>query len=89
MHNHRRAKRHFALLDFQTAEMARVQQVAEMLIEEYRSPRAALVHSGRSYHLYMGVLLTHASWVKFMGRILLLNARVNHQRLIPVGLVIG
>jgi hypothetical protein len=68
-------KRHFALLDFQTTDAERVNRVAESLVLERRPPRAALVHSGRSFHLYMGELLSHADWVRFMGRILLLNTR--------------
>lgn len=68
-------KKHFALLDFQTTDTERVEQVSELLVAERRPPRAALVHSGRSYHLYMGELLSYAGWVTFMGRILLLNAR--------------
>jgi hypothetical protein len=68
-------KRHFALLDFQTTDASRVEQVSELLIAERHPPRAALVHSGRSYHLYMVELLSHADWVSFMGRILLLNDR--------------
>jgi len=70
-----KTKRHFGLLDFQIADAKRVEEVAELLMSENRARRAALVHSGRSYHLYLGVLLSHAAWVKFMGRILLLNAR--------------
>jgi len=68
-------ERHFALLDFQTTDAERVEQACKLLVAERRRPRAALVHSGRSYHLYMGELLSYAEWVTFMGRILLLNGR--------------
>jgi hypothetical protein len=68
-------KRHLALLDFQTSDVTRVKRVSEQLVDEYRVRRAALVNSGRSYHLYMGTVLTHAAWIRFMGRVLLLNAR--------------
>jgi hypothetical protein len=70
-----RSKKHFAFLDFQTAHIKRIEEAAELLVAEYHEPRAVLVHSGRSYHLYMGVLLPHPAWVRFMGRILLLNVR--------------
>ena len=69
------SKRHLALLDFQTSDVLRVKRASEMLVSEYRAPRAAIVNSGRSYHLYMGLVLTHSAWVRFMGRTLLLNAR--------------
>ena len=70
-------ERHFGLLDFQagTTERAVVERAAELLIQEYHPAKAALVHSGRSYHLYMGTLFSHAEWVAFMGRVLLLNLR--------------
>jgi hypothetical protein len=68
-------KRHFGLVDFNTPDRVRAEQASDLLVSEYEVPRAALVFSGRSYHLYMGMLLSHPSWVKFMGRILLLNPR--------------
>jgi hypothetical protein len=70
-------ERHFGLLDFQagTTESAVVEQASELLIREYRPHRAALVNSGRSYHLYLGALFSQAEWVAFMGRVLLLNLR--------------
>jgi hypothetical protein len=69
------AKCHLALLDFQTSDLLRITRASELLVREYCAPRAALVNSGRSYHLYMGIVLAHAAWVKFMGRALLLNTR--------------
>lgn len=70
-------EKHFGLLDFQagTTEIAVVTQASEVLIEQYRPHKAALVHSGRSYHLYLGTLFDQAQWVGFMGRVLLLNLR--------------
>lgn len=68
-------KCHFALLDFQTSDLQRIEQASRLLIGEYDAKQAVLVNSGRSYHLYMGVLLTHDAWVRFMGRALLLNSR--------------
>ena len=67
--------RHFALVDFEIDEMESVEKTAEVLISEYRAPRATLVNSGRSFHLYLAVLLSRQEWVRFMGRLLLLNAR--------------
>ena len=70
-----KAKKHIGLVDFNTSEKERAEQASWLLIQEYHVRRAALVFSGRSYHLYLGILLSHAEWVKFMGRILLLNLR--------------
>jgi hypothetical protein len=75
LHGNRDVTRHFALVDFQAADITRVEQVSNLLVAERHPPRAALVQSGRSYHLYLGELLSHNDWVKFMGRILLLNPR--------------
>jgi len=69
------SQRHLGLLDFLTSEPEPVQKASGLLVTEYGASRAALVHSGKSYHLYMGVFLSHASWVQFMGRVLLLNRR--------------
>jgi hypothetical protein len=71
----RELARHFGLVDFVAADITSVERAAEVLVAEYASPPCALVHSGRSYHLYMGMLLTRSSWTKFMGRLLLLNPR--------------
>lgn len=70
-------ERHFGLLDFQaaTTELAVVQHASELLIQQYRPHKAALVDSGQSYHLYMGTLFSQTEWVAFMGRVLLLNLR--------------
>lgn len=72
-------ERHFGLLDFQAGttetEFAVVRQASEMLIQQYRPPKTALVHSGRSFHLYLGTLFSQTEWVSFMGRVLLLNLR--------------
>jgi hypothetical protein len=67
--------RHLPLVDFVHPDRATVEQATELLISEYAAPRAALFSSGRSFHLYLGVLQTHSTWVRFMGRILLLNVR--------------
>jgi hypothetical protein len=69
------ARRHLALLDFQTGVESRVEQISEALVAENCPRQAALVYSGQSYHLYLGTLFSHTQWVKFMGRILLLNSR--------------
>lgn len=71
----REFKRHLALVDFVTADITRAEATAEILIAELSSPPCALVYSGRSYHLYLGVQLTPLSWTSFMGRLLLLNPR--------------
>lgn len=68
-------KKHFPLVDFNIPERERVEETAAFLVTEYRAPSAVLVHSGRSYHLYLGLLIPESEWVKFMGRILLLNGR--------------
>jgi len=68
-------KCHFALLDFQTSDLQRIELASRLLISDYNAKQAVLVNSGRSYHLYMDVLLTHDAWVRFMGRALLLNSR--------------
>lgn len=75
--DHNVTERHFGLLDFQagTNELSAVEQASEALIEQYRPCKAALVNSGRSFHLYLGALFGHAEWVSFMGRVLLLNLR--------------
>jgi hypothetical protein len=52
-----------------------VEVAAQTLIGEYQIKRAALFASGRSYHLYLGALFLREEWVKFMGRLLLLNPR--------------
>lgn len=75
VHDKQELKRHFGLVDFVAADIMQVEPAAEALVAEYASARCALVHSGRSYHLYIGTLLTPSSWTKFMGRLLLLNLR--------------
>ena len=70
-----KTKRHIGLIDFNTPERTRAENASNLLVEEYHVPQAALVFSGRSYHLYLGILLSHSAWIKFMGRILLLNLR--------------
>jgi hypothetical protein len=70
-----KVKKHVGLVDFNTTERNRAEEASSQLVQEYHAEQAALVFSGRSYHLYLGVLLSHNAWVKFMGRILLLNLR--------------
>jgi hypothetical protein len=70
-----KTKKHFGLVDFNTSLRERAEEASDLLVREYNAPQAALVFSGRSYHLYLDVLLSHAAWVHFMGRILLLNLR--------------
>src|SRR5262249_38349015 len=65
--------RHVPLVDFAGRERPLVEEASVQLIREYRPRRAALFASGRSYHLYLGALLTRSAWVKFMGHLLLLN----------------
>lgn len=64
---------HVPLVDFTEPERVPVQVAAEALVTEYRTQSAALFSSGRSFHLYLGAPLSKAEWVRFMGRILLLN----------------
>ena len=70
-----RIKKHIPLIDFRSADRAHVELIAESLLDEYEVQRAALFKSGRSFHLYLDALFTHDAWVRFMGRLLLLNAR--------------
>jgi hypothetical protein len=65
--------RHLAMLDFVSASARKTERACEILISEYSPRTAALVHSGRSYHLYMAKLMSRRQWVRFMGRVLLLN----------------
>ena len=66
---------HLLLVDFRSPDCSRVEQAAEGLIGEYPVKSAALFESGRSFHLYLDKLMTQDLWVKFMGRLLLLNDR--------------
>jgi hypothetical protein len=68
--------RHIPLVDFKTSDRTVVEKAAGNLVDEQHVADAALFASGRSYHLYLDVLLSPAEWVKFMGRLLLLNPRV-------------
>jgi hypothetical protein len=70
-----KAEKHIPLVDFQSRNPRAVEAAAEMLIREYQIKRAALFVSGRSFHLYLGALFLPKEWVKFMGRLLLLNPR--------------
>jgi len=70
-----RTKKHFGLVDFNTSLRERAEEASDLLVREYNAPQAALAFSGRSYHLYLGILLSHVAWVRFMGRVLLLNLR--------------
>lgn len=70
-----KSKKHFGLVDFNTSLRERAEEASDLLVREYNAPQAALVFSGRSYHLYIDILFSHAAWVRFMGRILLLNLR--------------
>jgi|SRR5215471_1410759 len=65
--------RHVPLVDFASREQPLVEEASVQLIGEYGPRWAALFASGRSYHLYLGALLTRSAWVKFMGHLLLLN----------------
>lgn len=68
-----RGEVHVPLVDFVEPDLARVQPAGEELVAEFPASEAALFASGRSYHLYIGALLDAPDWVRFMGRILLLN----------------
>jgi hypothetical protein len=64
---------HLGMVDFRTDDMQLADWArAEILGEPSRSG-FLLVQSGRSFHLYVLRLLTESEWVKFMGRLLLLN----------------
>jgi hypothetical protein len=67
---------HLLLVDFRSPDRSLVQQTAEDFIDEYAVKRAALFESCRSFHLYLNKLVTQELWVKFMGRLLLVNDRV-------------
>jgi len=68
-------KRHIPVIDFRSRDRISVEQTVQTLLAEYKVQRAALFASGRSFHLYLGALFDHDLWVKFMGRLLLLNPR--------------
>src|SRR5215831_18132417 len=53
--------RHVPLVDFAGRERPLVEEASVQLIREYRPRRAALFASGRSYHLYLGALLTRSA----------------------------
>ena len=71
-------ERHIPLVDFKSRIRPRVEEAADLLINEYAVERAALFASGRSFHLYLGKLMRQDAWVKFMGRLLLLNTPRGH-----------
>jgi len=68
-------KRHIPLVDFRTPDRRLAEEAADVLIREQEAIDAALFGSGRSYHLYIGTLMPESEWVRFMGRLLLLNPR--------------
>lgn len=67
--------RHVPLVDFKTPDADVATRASEDLIRENKVTDAALFASGRSYHLYLDALMSTAQWVRFMGRLLLLNPR--------------
>jgi hypothetical protein len=69
------SKKHIPVIDFRSRDRVRVEQTVQMLLDEYRVQQAALFASGRSFHLYLDALFASDDWVKFMGRLLLLNPR--------------
>lgn len=71
--------RHIPLVDFKTPDREVAERSANALVQEQQATDAALFASGRSFHLYIGVLLSRGEWVRFMGRLLLLNPREGPQ----------
>jgi hypothetical protein len=64
--------KHIPLIDFSSDNEELVLAESEKLAKEYGT-NAYLFNSGRSFHFYMNTFLSVEEWVKFMGRILLMN----------------
>jgi hypothetical protein len=64
---------HIPLIDFRGELDQPALTAVRLLLLELGVAHAALVSSGRSFHLYAQALLSPEAWVSFMGRILLLN----------------
>ncbi|HVT38504.1 MAG TPA: hypothetical protein VHE78_05650 [Gemmatimonadaceae bacterium] len=73
VYSNARGVQHVPLVDFLSSKRRDVERASEALVAEYSAARAALFASGESYHLYLGILLSTNEWLKFMGRLLLLN----------------
>ena len=66
--------RHIPMIDFCAKVSDSVVKKTEQVLAEFNITNAWLFHSGRSFHLYGGSLLTHKEWIRFMGRVLLMNS---------------
>ena len=63
---------HIPMIDFKSDNIDNILYPTEKILQELESD-GYLVFSGRSYHLYIKKLLAPAEWIRFMGRILLMN----------------
>ena len=64
---------HIPMIDFHGASIDEHVPELEALLSEWGIPRMALFSSGRSFHGYGLALFDAKEWVRFMGRLLLLN----------------
>lgn len=67
--------RHLPMADLSGHGLAEIRSAFDQISAEASWRRAALFASGRSFHFYGFVLLDLEAWIKFMGRLLLLNRR--------------
>ena len=65
---------HVPMIDFLGALEDEHLHELEKLLAEWSIPRLAIFSSGRSFHGYGLALIDPKQWVRFMGRLLLLNA---------------
>lgn len=66
--------RHIPMVDFASAISREAFTVVRDIMQEFSSRGCAIYCSGRSYHAYGLGVLTSEEWVRFMGRLLLLNS---------------
>jgi hypothetical protein len=65
--------RHIPMIDFKgKVGLSDLERVAEIAVD-FHCHEMAAYFSGRSFHFYGFTLLTHEEWIRFMGRVLLLN----------------
>ena len=64
---------HLPMIDFRWVNLERSGHTILDRVSDFLGERAEVFFSGRSYHLYGLRLLDYAQWVRFMGRLLLLN----------------
>ena len=65
---------HIPMIDFGTRNLAEAAEIpVNLIFPNSREVKFYLFKSGRSFHGYFNQLLSHDEWVKYMGRLLLLN----------------